>query len=105
MRLWVSTEVDDETCVKAMQRWMDTHAYHYPQLLQDALNGLFQSYDKRAVYVHIRGKKIELMQDCAICYEVADYQTPCGHHFHRRCLHRWLQATATCPMCRTQLNN
>lgn len=104
MRFWVATEVDDETCVKAMQRWMDTHKYCYTQLLQDALNVMFRSYDKRAVHVRIEHNKIYLMQKCSICYEVADHRTPCGHHFHRHCLSRWLMATPTCPMCRAQLN-
>jgi hypothetical protein len=25
---------------------------------------------------------------------------PCLHHFHRRCIVRWLEISHMCPMCR-----
>ena len=47
---------------------------------------------------------------CAICLDSmrigADvYQVEgCKHVFHRRCLGRWLEEAATCPLCRRRLS-
>lgn len=41
---------------------------------------------------------------CPICLEEdkdADVvKTPCGHHFHKKCLAKWLEKAKTCPNCR-----
>lgn len=41
---------------------------------------------------------------CAVC--CSEYQDrdvcrilPCGHHFHQRCVDRWLQRSTRCPLC------
>ena len=43
-------------------------------------------------------------EKCVICYE--DFkkgsvlkELNCGHKFHSRCIDRWLQKSATCPLC------
>jgi hypothetical protein len=28
---------------------------------------------------------------------------PCGHCFHKRCAHRWLQSTRLCPQCKVEV--
>lgn len=47
--------------------------------------------------------------DCAICMSPVETgtKTPCGHHYHNRCLQRWLGSTlmrgdahGSCPVCR-----
>ena len=30
-------------------------------------------------------------------------KTTCGHHFHTKCLDKWLETGYHCPMCRTEL--
>jgi hypothetical protein len=45
--------------------------------------------------------------DCAICMGAGDeqgggVQLPCGHGFHRGCIHSWLELQSTCPICRWQ---
>ncbi|KAG7393021.1 hypothetical protein PHYPSEUDO_013509 [Phytophthora pseudosyringae] len=49
---------------------------------------------------------------CVICMDADEgskcrpenhgVQLPCGHAFHRRCIHSWLQLQSTCPICRWQ---
>lgn len=49
-------------------------------------------------------------RECAICFssEYLDnlnspqrlYSTPCNHHFHFECLHRWCLTNNNCPTCR-----
>merc|ERR1712098_534074 len=45
---------------------------------------------------------------CSVCLgEFDEHQmvlaTPCGHHFHRHCIVRWIRQKATCPNCRQSL--
>eukprot|EP00931_Biecheleriopsis_adriatica_P008437 TRINITY_DN109625_c0_g1_i1.p1 TRINITY_DN109625_c0_g1~~TRINITY_DN109625_c0_g1_i1.p1 ORF type:complete len:205 (+),score=39.24 TRINITY_DN109625_c0_g1_i1:82-696(+) len=47
---------------------------------------------------------------CAICLETLAnrgtgriVKTPCNHHFHAECVHEWVLAAGTCPMCRAEL--
>jgi len=45
-------------------------------------------------------------EDCSICLEHTrqdDTQLSCGHMFHDRCLHEWLDEHTTCPVCRAIL--
>jgi hypothetical protein len=60
------------------------------------------------------GKGNSKMRECYICTEVIgkprdedpaeeETTTPCGHHFGKDCLDRWLQDNTTCPLCRSRL--
>lgn len=43
---------------------------------------------------------------CSICLGTVGrkrYKTCCNHHFHSKCLLRWILVNDTCPMCRTML--
>lgn len=31
------------------------------------------------------------------------FKTPCGHHFHKKCLLDWMKEKHQCPVCRTTL--
>ena len=45
-------------------------------------------------------------EECSICLETTtrdDTQLICGHIFHDRCLHEWLDEHTTCPVCRAIL--
>lgn len=45
-------------------------------------------------------------ETCSICQNSLDYGSEtfaCGHIFHTMCIHRWLQRSTTCPLCRCQL--
>lgn len=47
---------------------------------------------------------------CAICLDILTDKkvviiTGCNHMFDRECLHTWLKAHATCPICRKPLND
>jgi len=45
-------------------------------------------------------------EHCSICFENTtrnDTQLSCGHMFHDRCLHEWLDDHTTCPVCRVIL--
>uniref|UniRef100_A0A672LDD8 Autocrine motility factor receptor b n=1 Tax=Sinocyclocheilus grahami TaxID=75366 RepID=A0A672LDD8_SINGR len=43
---------------------------------------------------------------CAICLEkmYTAYKLPCGHLFHKSCLHSWLEQDMSCPTCRMSVN-
>ena len=48
----------------------------------------------------------ENMGTCSICLTdvTSDHvKTPCGHHFHGKCLGLWQQQQQVCPMCRVEL--
>ena len=48
----------------------------------------------------------ENMGTCSICLSdvTSDHvKTPCGHHFHGKCLGLWQQRQQVCPMCRVEL--
>ena len=50
---------------------------------------------------------IDEQNECCICLDkTADTwtMTRCAHPFHRKCLSNWTQTTATCPVCRTRLD-
>lgn len=50
---------------------------------------------------------IDEQTECCICLDkTADTwtMTRCAHSFHRACLSNWTQTTATCPVCRTSLD-
>ena len=50
---------------------------------------------------------IDEQNECCICLDkTADTwtMTRCAHPFHRACLSNWTQTTATCPVCRTRLD-
>ena len=43
--------------------------------------------------------------DCALCMEPMGPGAqvrglPCGHHFHRECIDRWLAVKRVCPSCK-----
>eukprot|EP00929_Paragymnodinium_shiwhaense_P000224 TRINITY_DN100471_c0_g1_i1.p1 TRINITY_DN100471_c0_g1~~TRINITY_DN100471_c0_g1_i1.p1 ORF type:complete len:310 (+),score=52.25 TRINITY_DN100471_c0_g1_i1:169-1098(+) len=47
--------------------------------------------------------------DCCCCTEAFDAEkpivkTPCGHYYHKECLHDWLKLARTCPLCRLDLD-
>ncbi|XP_043100101.1 E3 ubiquitin-protein ligase AMFR [Puntigrus tetrazona] len=43
---------------------------------------------------------------CAICWEkmYTAYKLPCGHLFHKSCLHSWLEQDMSCPTCRMSVS-
>lgn len=49
------------------------------------------------------------MEVCAVCIDPLYVQTsvlslPCGHQYHTGCVGVWLQAHASCPMCRSDIS-
>jgi hypothetical protein len=43
--------------------------------------------------------------ECGICLLEIDtllYTTPCGHKYHRNCLHKWCVKNNSCPTCRCE---
>jgi hypothetical protein len=42
---------------------------------------------------------------CPICLNdiKIGLSTPCGHHFHDKCIVEWLQYKKNCPLCRTKI--
>ena len=46
---------------------------------------------------------------CSICLDdysdtgVAIIQLDCGHIFHKKCIHEWLDNNDTCPECRSEV--
>ncbi|XP_031280434.1 E3 ubiquitin-protein ligase At1g12760-like [Pistacia vera] len=48
--------------------------------------------------------------ECCICLsQYADgvelNRLPCNHHFHRRCISKWLHINATCPVCKFNIRS
>ena len=54
----------------------------------------------------IKKDDIFLKEECNICFmnyqerELIRELPDCKHHFHKRCLDKWLKKKAQCPMCR-----
>lgn len=50
-------------------------------------------------------KSPEQDNDCSICFESLKdedmFKTHCGHTYHPRCLHSWLNRKQNCPVCRS----
>ena len=47
------------------------------------------------------------LNECSICLEVNNNQiikTDCNHEFHEKCFFEWMKNSATCPICRKQIN-
>ena len=45
---------------------------------------------------------------CYICYELyklGEYKRSlhCGHHFHKKCIDKWLKTNVSCPLCRNDI--
>jgi hypothetical protein len=43
---------------------------------------------------------------CSICrceLGLGTESMQCGHRFHTMCIHRWMQRSETCPVCRASL--
>lgn len=53
---------------------------------------------------------VETLKQCAICFEdfklaeVDIRKLPCNHMFHEKCIFPWLRTSATCAVCRYDLN-
>lgn len=48
----------------------------------------------------------EPVELCSICRCDLNFGTEtltCSHKFHTMCIHRWLQRSSTCPVCRADL--
>ncbi|KAJ8770386.1 hypothetical protein K2173_015000 [Erythroxylum novogranatense] len=76
-------------------------------------------YDKKREVLGTRGwcsntssiSEIDLpLEDskCCICLSryvdgVELYTLPCNHHFHCRCISKWLRMNATCPLCKINI--
>jgi hypothetical protein len=47
----------------------------------------------------------EICEICCVAYQEGDElkMLPCGHCFHKRCAHRWLQSTRLCPQCKVEV--
>uniref|UniRef100_A0A2P2JS87 RING-type E3 ubiquitin transferase n=1 Tax=Rhizophora mucronata TaxID=61149 RepID=A0A2P2JS87_RHIMU len=48
--------------------------------------------------------------ECCICLSryvdgVELCTLPCNHHFHCRCISKWLRINATCPLCRSNIHH
>lgn len=44
-------------------------------------------------------------ENCAVCFAAFDGRNTvrslrCGHHYHPKCIDRWLQEETACPLCR-----
>lgn len=72
------------------------------------LQKFLRTNSSRNIVGSIECKKID--DYCIICQEniiekSVIYRLYCGHIYHDSCLERWLEAHATCPVCRSDLND
>ena len=80
--------------------WFETF-HTYSQQLKHAIETIKDIYKntEHRLAVDVSDKQ------CSICFELL--QGPsisccyCGHYFHTKCIHKWLQNHETCPYCRS----
>ena len=72
-------------------------------------NNNYKNYIKDISSTNIINKKSELLlngEKCVICmqkYKIREnvlLLNKCCHHFHKRCLIRWIKKNKSCPICR-----
>ncbi|XP_008803170.2 probable E3 ubiquitin-protein ligase XERICO [Phoenix dactylifera] len=76
---------------------------------EPTLTDRFRSRFKPIRFGSAFGQRPQQAVDCRVCLtrfepDSVVNRLPCGHHFHKACLERWLDYHhATCPLCRSLL--
>lgn len=118
IELWAPPHLDTQDVATAMNKWMTQHPDRIPfqRNLQDHVSSMWP------VLWHLKTKFIIQLNTntrratapttqtqhnkCAICYNSLESGTevlPCTHVFHTMCIHKWLQRSDTCPLCRANI--
>ena len=120
LQIWGPPHVDVSEIVDKINDWIETHPDHpiRSDLLQDLISSQwpmmwhlkveFQiNIDKRLAKSQLKENSAgQSFNICSICHNElrGGIETlACSHIFHTMCIHRWIQTSATCPMCRTNI--
>ena len=49
-------------------------------------------------------KKMNIEEECSICYEKSNCKTICNHYFCDICIEQWYNKQKNCPICRNLIN-
>jgi hypothetical protein len=84
----------------------DSTVYGFPDYMEEEKTNLSLVNRNSSVSIYLRG--INPLERCVICYDyLKSFQVVrtlvCQHHFHQKCLDKWLETRKTCPTCRFDL--
>ena len=114
MEVWVSNSYDMNRVISETIEWSKgTNKILYHSVVQDWVRSRFPNMFQQQIPLFITVKdntieKIQYVDNCTICMEDKDTTwtcLPCNHWFHTHCLNRWVQTSATCPLCRNKCSS
>ena len=116
VQLWAPPHLSPSTIAQKVEEWMRANPTRpsFTRFLQDHLDSTWPSLwhlkTPFTIVLHQDSASgVDIQTDepiCAICHSVLQGGTEkmtCNHDFHTMCIHRWLQYSSTCPVCRAEL--
>ena len=116
VQLWAPPHLSPSTIAQKVEEWRRANTTRpcFTRFLQDHLDSTWPSFWhlKTPFTIVLRPDSafgVDLHTDepiCAICrcgLRGGTEKMTCNHDFHTMCIHRWLQYSSTCPVCRAEL--
>lgn len=116
VQLWAPPHLSPSTIAQKVEEWRRANPTRpcFTRFLQDHIDSTWPvlwhlKTPFTIVLYHDSTFGVDIQTDepiCAICHSVLRDGTekmPCNHDFHTMCIHRWLQYSSTCPVCRGEL--
>ena len=110
--LWAPPNISRACVREKVNEWKrkNPNLSPYERFLQDYISSLWPVlwHLKRKFVLDLAPGAEDVEEDvsddiCPICQCVLGFGTEtmnCSHRFHTMCIHRWMQRSETCPICR-----